>query len=179
MSAQSEQATRTRYGRSYGYWRGYGRGVGQHFEMGQHMGMPPPKGPEAAVAPGAGQMTGRPAYGPWYAGAPYVGPAPTMPPLSAARYLQAAWFTPPYAGPRPRRAPVRMSDVDIRARIEEAFARTPGLAGSDVSVEVRQGVVTLAGQVPSSLVKRQAEAVVYPIPGVRDVKDNLTVASRR
>ncbi len=182
MTGQSEQATRTRYGRSYGYRGGYGRGrgVGYHMEMGQHMGMPPPKGPEAPTASGMGQVAGAFPYGAWLAGGPaYAGPMPTMPPLSAARYLQATWFAPPYAGPRPRWAPTRMSDSDIKAQIEGTFARTAGLAGSNIKIEVQQGVVTLSGEVPSSLAKRQAEAMVYPIPAVRDIKDNLTVAGAR
>lgn len=69
-----------------------------------------------------------------------------------------------------------MSDEDIRTQIQQMFDGTPGLAGSDINVEVNQGVVTLSGEVDSPLIKRQAEAMVYPLPAVRDVVDNVSIA---
>ena len=65
---------------------------------------------------------------------------------------------------------VPSSDDDLRGEVEDALGNLPG--GKDVEVRVAAGVVTLAGTVGSSAVRRQAEALAAAC-GVRSVVNQL------
>lgn len=158
MAEESRQTQGSTQGQPHGGQRRQRRGgMGGHMGAGRHMmGMQPPRGPEAPMGP----------MGPM--GGPFVGPMGYGP-----RY-----GPPPVMGPRPFMPPKRMSDEQIKQEIETLFSGNPQLGLTEVQVQVESGIVTLSGQVSSAMVKRQAEAMVYPMPGVRDVANNLTIAGR-
>lgn len=67
------------------------------------------------------------------------------------------------------------SDERIREEICEAMARHGHLDPSHLSVEVRDGEVTLEGEVPNRLQKRLAERITDEVLGVIDVHNRLTI----
>jgi hypothetical protein len=69
----------------------------------------------------------------------------------------------------------RKSDERIREDVCESLARHPGVDASDIEVSVKEGHVTLRGTVPNRWMKRQAEDAVEYVPGVEDVRIDLTV----
>lgn len=156
MSERSERAHQPMEGQPG--FRGQRRGMGVGPQMGAGPGMRLAPGMEAMPCPTCGQM------GPM--------PYPTFGPMAPT----PGYGPGGYPTPRPYMAPTRMSDEDVKAQIQQMFDSTPGLAGSDIKIEVKQGVVTLSGEVDSPMIKRQAEAMVYPLPAVRDVVDNLSIA---
>lgn len=69
----------------------------------------------------------------------------------------------------------KASPVDIRQRIEKALKRQAELDMQNVRVEVSDGAVTLEGKVRSLTERRVAEQAVWATPGVREVRDRLSV----
>ncbi|MCE6967261.1 BON domain-containing protein [Cereibacter sphaeroides] len=69
----------------------------------------------------------------------------------------------------------KASPRDIRDRIEKALKRQAELEMADIRVEVTDGQVTLEGKVHSFAERRAAEQAVWGAPGVRDVRDRLSV----
>ena len=65
---------------------------------------------------------------------------------------------------------------DLRKRIETALKRQAEIDMLGISVELSEGTVTLKGQVHSLLERRLAERAVWAAPGVRDVRDQLSVS---
>jgi hypothetical protein len=59
----------------------------------------------------------------------------------------------------------------------DAFELLPGAA--DVEVRCEGGRVTLTGSVQHKRVKRDIGEIAWAIPGLNDVQNNVTVASRR
>jgi osmotically-inducible protein OsmY len=59
---------------------------------------------------------------------------------------------------------------DVEAHIQHGSAVT-----SDIIVEVREGVVTLLGDVPHRLMKQQLEDAALSCPGVRSVHNKLNI----
>ena len=69
----------------------------------------------------------------------------------------------------------KTSDADLKTSIDQAFAGTGGnLAGA--YVDVKDGVVTLTGEVKDDAAKASAETFAKGINGVKSVVNNLTVA---
>jgi len=71
------------------------------------------------------------------------------------------------------------SDVQITAQVKSKLAsdvRASSLANIDVNTT--NGIVTLAGQVESEEVKRNAETVTAAVAGVVHVNDNLQVGKQ-
>lgn len=73
---------------------------------------------------------------------------------------------------------VRPSSVpdDIKRRIEAAFLRSAELDANRVSVEAREGEVTLRGTVSSLREKDEAQRTAWSAPGVHRVHNEITVA---
>jgi hyperosmotically inducible protein len=72
----------------------------------------------------------------------------------------------------------QVSDVQITTQVKAKLAsdvRASSLANIDVNTT--NGVVTLAGQVESAEVKRNAESVTSTVPGVVRVNNELQVAA--
>ena len=69
----------------------------------------------------------------------------------------------------------KTSDADLKTAVEKSFAGTGGsLAGANV--DVKDGVVTLTGEVKTEAEKAGAETFAKGINGVKSVVNNLTVA---
>ena|SRR5215831_103725 len=69
------------------------------------------------------------------------------------------------------------NDQDVEDFIYDALDLLPG--SNDVEVRCENGRVTLAGSVVHKRVKRDAGEVVWAIPSVNDVQNNITIATRR
>jgi osmotically-inducible protein OsmY len=65
----------------------------------------------------------------------------------------------------------------VKANIEAAFERNAEIDASQLTVEAREGVVTLIGRVRSWSEREQAEAAAWSAPGVSDVSNQLIVES--
>lgn len=69
----------------------------------------------------------------------------------------------------------KTSPADLRMRIEEALKRQASLDALGIEVDLIDGAVTLRGKVHSLSERRVAEQAVWSAPGVREVRDNLSV----
>lgn len=67
-------------------------------------------------------------------------------------------------------------EADILRILEENVALAPLLAR--ISIEVRDGVVRLRGEVPTARHKASIEQDVWHVPGVNDVRNELTALSQ-
>jgi hypothetical protein len=80
---------------------------------------------------------------------------------------------PNYAGRGPK--DYQRSDDRVREEISDCMTDDPLLDASEITVEVKQGVVTLSGSVTSRDQKRRAEDVADRTSGVKDVSNQLRV----
>ena len=62
------------------------------------------------------------------------------------------------------------SDSNVQQSVNEKLTATPG-----VSAEVKEGVVTLSGEVPDEAAKMAAEDAVKGVSGVKAVTNNIMV----
>jgi len=69
----------------------------------------------------------------------------------------------------------RLEPKDVKKRIEETFARDATLEAQHITVEVTGGEVTLRGAVRSWADRHDAEKAAWAAPGVRSVRNLLTV----
>ena len=69
----------------------------------------------------------------------------------------------------------KASPADIRDRIVNALKRQAELDMQNIRVEVSEGAVTLEGRVHSLTERRVAEQAVWAVPGIREVRDRLSV----
>jgi len=69
------------------------------------------------------------------------------------------------------------NDQDLEDFIYDALELLPG--SNDVEVRCENGRVTLTGSAPHKRLKRDAGEVVWAIPSVNDVQNNITIATRR
>ncbi|MBS1935918.1 MAG: BON domain-containing protein [Bacteroidetes bacterium] len=67
-----------------------------------------------------------------------------------------------------------VKDSTIQEKIAEAAKSTPELTG--VNASVKDGIVTLTGEVKDDAAKMASETAIKAIKGVKSVVDNLTVA---
>ncbi len=81
-------------------------------------------------------------------------------------------------GPSHRTAGEYVDDSVMTARVKAALVGDPVVAGGDVNVEVRNGVVQLAGFVGTSEQKRVATEVAGRVAGVTQVDNQLQVKQR-
>ncbi|WP_413612249.1 BON domain-containing protein [Bdellovibrio sp. HCB-110] len=78
-----------------------------------------------------------------------------------------------YAGRGPRN--YKRSDERINEEINEMLTRHSSIDADDITVEVKEGEVTLSGTVPERRMKHLAEDVAEGCFGVRDVTNNIRV----
>jgi osmotically-inducible protein OsmY len=67
------------------------------------------------------------------------------------------------------------STTDVKSRIEAALKRNAELEARHLTVEARDGKVTLRGTVHSWRERREAENAAWAAPGVKEVDDRLLV----
>lgn len=67
------------------------------------------------------------------------------------------------------------SDSIVADEVCEALAHEPEVDVADIDVTVKEGHVTLEGRAPDLWTKQQAEDVVYFLPGVSGVTNNIHV----
>ena len=65
-------------------------------------------------------------------------------------------------------------DADIKAAVDKSIAAVPYLSG--IYTDVKDGVVTLSGQVTGDAEKLGAESAAKSVNGVKSVVNNITVA---
>jgi BON domain len=69
------------------------------------------------------------------------------------------------------------NDQEIEDFIYDTFEMLP--ATSEVEVRCEGGRVTLTGSVPQKRLKRDVGEIAWTIPGVNDVQNNVTIATKR
>jgi hypothetical protein len=67
------------------------------------------------------------------------------------------------------------TDDRINEKVCETLYRDNLIDASDIEVRVEDGVVTLDGKVDSRKIKRMAEDLIFPIFGVKDVINRLSL----
>ncbi len=67
------------------------------------------------------------------------------------------------------------TDSRIFEEVCEALQDDPTVDASDIAVHVREGIVTLEGKARDRMEKRVAEMLVVDIPGVLDVRNEITL----
>jgi len=65
-------------------------------------------------------------------------------------------------------------DADVKTSVDNAIAANSDLSGT--YTDVKDGVVTLSGQVKDEAAKSSAETIASGVKGVKSVTNNLTVA---
>lgn len=68
-----------------------------------------------------------------------------------------------------------VSSSDVRGKIQSAFQRHAAVDAKNVEIDVLDGTVTLSGKVHSWHEKDDAETAAWAAPGVKHVKNNLSV----
>jgi hyperosmotically inducible protein len=77
--------------------------------------------------------------------------------------------------PEMARLSTRISDLELRTHLADIYAKDPILKHDDISTDVRDGTVTLEGDVDSTAEKQAAESRAWHIGEVKDVHNNLKV----
>lgn len=72
---------------------------------------------------------------------------------------------------------VTVDDATITAQVMAGLAKDSELSALKISVETKAGAVTLSGPAVSPIVKERAGSIAHAVPGVRDVRNQLTVAA--
>jgi len=67
----------------------------------------------------------------------------------------------------------KVKDADIKTAVEAALASTPGYSG--LMVDVKDGAVTVTGEVTEASAKTALQSTVSAVKGVKSVQDNTTV----
>jgi osmotically-inducible protein OsmY len=67
-----------------------------------------------------------------------------------------------------------MTDSEVRTAVLERFDAIPSMDASDIDVHVKDGMVTLNGQVDNHQTRFQVERAVRKVPGVRGLKSHIT-----
>lgn len=67
-----------------------------------------------------------------------------------------------------------VQDTAVTTRVKAALLADEQVKGSDISVETRQGTVTLTGNAPSPAQKQRAEQLAMNVDGVRGVNNQIT-----
>ena len=67
----------------------------------------------------------------------------------------------------------KMNDADIKTAAEAALAANPDLKG--LSVDIRDGVATISGEVTDASAQAAAQTAVAAVKGVKSVQNNVSV----
>lgn len=88
-------------------------------------------------------------------------------------YEEDAWAMPNFTGRGPKNW--KRSDESIRDQVCHALEVEPRIDASEIEVDVKDGIVTLRGNIHDRPAKRIAEDTIDYLPGVLDVQNQLTV----
>jgi hyperosmotically inducible periplasmic protein len=77
-----------------------------------------------------------------------------------------------------KREAVEDKDEAITARVKEHFAKDAHLKHADIAVQTNAGVVSLTGEVPDIMTSANASWTAWFVPGVKSVKNDLTVKEK-
>lgn len=69
-----------------------------------------------------------------------------------------------------------LSDTEITTRVKAAIFAEAGLKSLQIGVDTVNGVVTLSGTVDSTASSEKANSLGAAVPGVKEVKNDLTLA---
>jgi osmotically-inducible protein OsmY len=72
--------------------------------------------------------------------------------------------------------PKRVSAYQVSDKIKDSLRRSAELDASRITVDAKDGTVTLRGSVRSFAERADAEAAAWRAPGVSKVEDNLSIA---
>jgi hyperosmotically inducible periplasmic protein len=83
----------------------------------------------------------------------------------------------PAVQPDPEREQLgtRVADLELRTQIADSLAADPELRGERISVDARDGQVTLTGEVESDRRRERAERIAWGHPDARGVENQLAV----
>ena len=81
-----------------------------------------------------------------------------------------------HIGPKNRGPKFTRADSRIREDVCERLSDDHGIDSSEVSVEVKDGVVTLTGTVEHRVMEHRIEDIAAAIRGVKDVENRITLS---
>lgn len=73
------------------------------------------------------------------------------------------------------KAPSQATTLDVKSKIEDAFRRHAELDADAISVDIKEGALTLSGDVHSILERNIAAATAWATPGVRNVNNQIRI----
>ncbi len=99
--------------------------------------------------------------------------------LLAATVLSTASIAPLYAADAaPAPAAVQTDDAALTSQAKAAIAQDKDLSALNIGVTVVDGVATLSGAASSPAASKKAADLVSAVPGVKEVKNELTLAAK-
>jgi len=95
--------------------------------------------------------------------------------IAVMRFLAAFLLGASLLVPAPAREKQVISDDHIHDEVMRRLVADPDVKGGNLQVEVKDGVVTLRGQVDSLKARSKAEKLTKKVRGVRNINDQLTL----
>ena len=77
------------------------------------------------------------------------------------------------------REAVEDKDDAITARVQKQIAKDSHLKKADIAVQTNAGVVSLTGEVPDIVTSANASWTAWFVPGVKSVKNDLTLKEKK
>ena len=77
-----------------------------------------------------------------------------------------------------KREAVEEKDEAITTRVKEQIAKDPSLMKAGIHAQTNAGVVSLSGEVQDLMTSAQASWTAWQVPGVKSVKNDLTVKEK-
>jgi hyperosmotically inducible protein len=77
------------------------------------------------------------------------------------------------------RETVRLDDKNLSRQVKKMVSKDPSLKKAAIDIETNAGVVTLKGEVPTLTASAHASELARQVPGVRAVKNDLSIRENR
>jgi hyperosmotically inducible periplasmic protein len=77
-----------------------------------------------------------------------------------------------------KREAIDDKDEAITKRVNEQIAKDPSLMKAGIHTQTNGGVVSLSGEVQDLMSSAQASSIAWQVPGVKSVKNDLTVKEK-
>lgn len=94
-----------------------------------------------------------------------------------APLLVVLFLTPPIMSACGKTIGDTIDDATTTTRVKTALLNDPAVTSTDIDVDTQAGIVTLSGKVRSKAEADRALQVVRTVPGVKEVKSQLTIGS--